>query len=179
MKKLAAILVVSLVTVAAAETVNIELYNFYYEVVSPVPGQGTNQCTINVNDTVVWTWFTNFHSVTADDGSFDSGLHNSGFVYSRTFNTPGFYPYYCFFHGAPGVGMFGTITVVSADERGDLNCDRAVDTADIHPFAIALTDTALYEDLFPRCPITNADMNEDGQLNGADVPGFVSALLGP
>jgi plastocyanin len=35
------------------------------------------------------------HSVTADDGSFDSGLIDPGKVYERVFEKPGDYPYHC------------------------------------------------------------------------------------
>ncbi len=52
------------------------------------------------------------HTVTADDGSFDSGTLNGGQSFSYTFEQPGEYPYYCALHGAPGgVGMAGTVTV--------------------------------------------------------------------
>jgi len=73
--------------------------------------------TVNVGDTVEWTWAgANPHSVTADDGSFDSNPPPANFQtsgsFSHTFTAPGTYRYYCRVHGAPnGVGMSGTITV--------------------------------------------------------------------
>jgi plastocyanin len=80
------------------------------------------QLTIPAGETVVWTNNDSAgHSVTADDGSFDS--HPScgslagtcmmkGQTFSMTFPTPGTYPYYCRVHGGPGGrGMAGTITV--------------------------------------------------------------------
>jgi plastocyanin len=52
------------------------------------------------------------HTVTADDGSFDSGTLSSGKSFSYTFNTAGDFPYHCTFHGGPGgEGMAGTVTV--------------------------------------------------------------------
>ena len=34
-----------------------------------------------------------------------------GDTYSHLFNVPGTYKYYCSIHGAPGAGMYGTLTV--------------------------------------------------------------------
>ena len=54
------------------------------------------------------------HTVTAEDGTFDSGTINSAGIYSRTFSSAGYYPYYCRFHGAAGgYGMAGVITVIN------------------------------------------------------------------
>jgi plastocyanin len=55
------------------------------------------------------------HTVTADDGSFDSGNLDGGQVFSRTFGEPGAYAYYCRYHGsAGGLGMSGVILVGDA-----------------------------------------------------------------
>ena len=51
------------------------------------------------------------HTVTADDGSFDSGNLEPGETYVRTFDEPGVYSYHCKFHGGPGVGMTGIVVV--------------------------------------------------------------------
>jgi plastocyanin len=54
------------------------------------------------------------HTVTASDGSFDSGTLETGGSFSRTFPQPGTYSYYCEFHGtAGGAGM-----ARSGDRRG-------------------------------------------------------------
>lgn len=58
---------------------------------------------INVGDTVTWTNSGSMmHTVTADNGSFDSGTLAPGQSFSHTFTTPGTYTYYCRFHGGPG-----------------------------------------------------------------------------
>jgi len=61
------------------------------------------------------TWVNNGqtgHTVTADDGSFDSHTFQPGAQYTHTFTTPGRYPYYCVLHGAAGgYGMAGVIIV--------------------------------------------------------------------
>jgi FtsP/CotA-like multicopper oxidase with cupredoxin domain/plastocyanin len=72
--------------------------------------------TVNVNsgDTVTWMWMGNSHSVTADDASFDSGVHNSGFTFNQMFMQPSGtnIPYHCSIHGGPGgVGMSGVVHI--------------------------------------------------------------------
>jgi plastocyanin len=69
--------------------------------------------SVPVGSTVTWINNGAFeHSVTADDGSFDSGLFLPGEAVSLTFDTPGTYPYYCIPDGGPGgAGMSGVIVV--------------------------------------------------------------------
>lgn len=68
--------------------------------------------------TVVWiNQTTQQHTVTADDGSFASGMLSPNATYSHVFNTPGTYTYYSQNGGgAGGVGMFGVIVVMSSAE---------------------------------------------------------------
>jgi plastocyanin len=63
--------------------------------------------------TVVWNNpDPDTHSVTADDGSFDSQDVVTGTRYTHSFDAPGAYPYYCVYHGGPGgEGMAGVIVV--------------------------------------------------------------------
>jgi plastocyanin len=59
----------------------------------------------------------NPHTVTADDGSFDSGELAPGASFSVRLDEPGRLPYYCAFHGAPGgFGMAGTILVGTQED---------------------------------------------------------------
>ncbi len=51
------------------------------------------------------------HTVTADDGSWDSGNLDPGALFGHTFDQPGVYSFYCRYHGRPGAGMAGTIVV--------------------------------------------------------------------
>jgi len=52
------------------------------------------------------------HTVTADDGSFDSGSVDPDSTFSTTFDAPGTYQYYCAPHGSAGLhGMAATIVV--------------------------------------------------------------------
>lgn len=56
------------------------------------------------------------HSATADDGSFDTGLLDSGQSETLVLDTPGTYAYYCELHGsAGGGGMAAVITVTEGN----------------------------------------------------------------
>ena len=72
--------------------------------------------TIQPGTTVKWVnKGRNLHNVVPNKGSqFGTDSLPSGKSYSFTFKTPGVYGYYCSFHGAPGSGMAGTITVAGA-----------------------------------------------------------------
>ena len=66
---------------------------------------------LGVNSTV--TWVNNDdapHTVTANDGSFNSGNINAGQSWAHTFTTPGTYTYYCSYHP----WMKGTVVVKAA-----------------------------------------------------------------
>ena len=69
---------------------------------------GPGSISVAVGSTVTWTNQDSVsHTVTADDGSFDSGRLAQGATFSRTFDTPGTYTYHCAIHPS----MTGTITV--------------------------------------------------------------------
>jgi murein tripeptide amidase MpaA len=61
---------------------------------------------------------------------------------------------------------------------GDVNCDGAVNTFDIDPFVMALTDPTTYAATFSGCDINNADANGDGLVNAFDIDPFVLLLTG-
>ncbi|MDB6065887.1 MAG: Glucose/sorbosone dehydrogenase-like protein, partial [Pedosphaera sp.] len=58
--------------------------------------------TINVNDQVIWTWVSPFHSTTSNTGLWDSGVFNTGHVFTNTFTSAGAFPYFCVVHGFTG-----------------------------------------------------------------------------
>ena len=82
---------------AATEAVAVENYDF-----SPASR------TIDVGDTVRWTFSGDQHSVTSRDGLFDSGVLDPGGSFQFTFTKAGTFRYYCLVH--PGL-MSGTIVV--------------------------------------------------------------------
>ncbi len=61
---------------------------------------------------------------------------------------------------------------------GDMNCDGALNGADIDPFFLALGDPTRYGKSFPGCLIGLADMNRDGSVNGGDIDAFFTCLGG-
>ena len=62
--------------------------------------------TLTAGKPVAWINDDNLaHTVTADDGSFDSGDMQPGATFTRTFNMPGTFPYHCKYHK----GMTGTV----------------------------------------------------------------------
>lgn len=64
---------------------------------------------VKVGTRVTWTNQDEYeHTITADDGTFNSGALNVGDAFSFTFEQPGAYAYHCEFHS----GMKGVIKVV-------------------------------------------------------------------
>jgi plastocyanin len=75
-----------------------------------------------VNTQATWTVATGTHTVTSDEGLFDSGTLTQGGVFSFTFTKPGTYNYHCNFHVS--LGMVGTIIIPGAhDFTGNGNSD--------------------------------------------------------
>jgi plastocyanin len=67
--------------------------------------------------TITWTNSSAFpHTVTADDGSFDSGNLDAGAVFTMTFDAPGIYTYYCLPHKS--IGMLGVVVIDGAAAAG-------------------------------------------------------------
>ena len=82
-------------------------------------------------------------------------------------------------NGLPPIVDMGAFEFqVASIRRGDLNCDGAINGADIDPFFLALGDPAGYGARFPNCDILNGDMNLDGRVNGADIDPFFVCLGG-
>jgi plastocyanin len=107
---------------AANATVNVNDFSFNDS------SSGTGQTTINVGDTVTWSWMQGQHSTSsgictggsgggggcydncsggscAPDGVWDSGVLSAGQSFSRTFDTAGTYHYYCSIHGSMMTGQ--------------------------------------------------------------------------
>jgi plastocyanin len=84
-------------------------------------------------DAVVWTnQGSNPHSVTADDGAFDSGELGPGESFRRTFTKKGVHFYFCVYHGATGrIGMWGVVVV--ADKKDSALIEAGSNDGDVTP----------------------------------------------
>lgn len=88
---------------ATPQTVTVEVANFNFT---------PKELKIEAGTTVVWKDTVGRHTVTADDGSFDSSVMSPGEEFSHTFERAGSVPYYCSLHGAAGgKNMAGVVTV--------------------------------------------------------------------
>ena len=68
---------------------------------------------ISSGTTVSWVNGSNdTHTVTADDGAYDSGDVPSGESFSMSFDEPGRYQYYCVYHGGPGLQDMSGVVIV-------------------------------------------------------------------
>ena len=99
--------------------------------------------TINVGDTVRWTWVGSGHSTTSGtpgnpDGLWDSGVQNAGFTFSFTFTTAGVFNYYCSPHGLC-CGMIGSVSV--NDEIDTVTITRAQYSVARSQLAVQATDS--------------------------------------
>lgn len=114
--KFVAILVLTLlcagVTAALAQAgVTVDIVDSDYR-----PGSAT----IGSGETVTWTHSGDQpHTVTADDGTFDSGELAPGDTFSMRFDSPGTYRYYCTFHGGPGGQGMSAVVVVEGAAASD------------------------------------------------------------
>jgi plastocyanin/uncharacterized membrane protein YozB (DUF420 family) len=72
------------------------------------------EVTIPAGTTVIWTDAGGRHTIETADGFLKSDTLVSGQTFSKRFDTPGTYEYFCDFHGTKtGTGMVGKITVVA------------------------------------------------------------------
>lgn len=69
---------------------------------------GPSSITVSAGTTITWTNKDAVaHTVTSDNGLFDSGNLTANSTFSRQFNTPGTYPYHC----TPHPTMTATVIV--------------------------------------------------------------------
>ena len=74
-----------------------------------------DEITVTLGDTVEWNNQGGFHTVTSDDGLFNSGDASSEpFKFTHTFTQVGSFKYHCEIHDE--LGMVGTVIVESADD---------------------------------------------------------------
>ena len=87
------------------------------------------QISIEVGDTVTWTWVGGFHNLRSTSGveTFDSGFSsNVGFQFSHTFNVVGSTDFTC----DPHASMYGTVTTTQTLSTADQD---SIITFDVYP----------------------------------------------
>jgi plastocyanin len=86
------------------QTVVIELSNNKFE---------PKELTIEPGTVVVWKDVAGPHTVSADDGSFESPIMMEGQEFTRKFETEGRYPYFCTLHGSAGGNEMAGVIIVA------------------------------------------------------------------
>ncbi len=72
-----------------------------------------------------------------------------------------------------------TVLGTECDVLGDMNCDGVLDLDDVPAMVLALLDPDAYAITYPDCDITAGDINEDGNVDGLDLQGFVELIAMP
>ena len=72
------------------------------------------------------------------------------------------------------MGAYGLLPVV----LGGLDCDGDLDVDDCAAFSLALIDVDAYGAAHPGCELDRGDFNDDGAVDGSDIPLYVDSLLG-
>ena len=170
---LAAVLAGGLLAVApaSAETHNVD--------VGPGITFTPAELTINVGDTVVWTWVKGAHNVVSGvdspDGNFASGepTDEAGTTFEVTFDQAFLdanpmpnneYPYFCEVHLS--FGMTGTIIVEQPQSCAeDITGDAQVNVNDLLDLLAA----------WGPCGDCDADLTGDGQVNVNDLLDLLAA----
>jgi hypothetical protein len=80
--------------------------------------------------------------------------------------------------GAPPIVDMGAYEVLPL-VMGDMNCDAELNVLDLEPFVQVLTDVGAFQAAHPGCSPDRGDMNADGLVDGGDIQGFASMLMGP
>ena len=103
------------------------------------PGYTPDNITVvlGINNTVQWVNNDNMpHTVTAVDGSFDSGNMNAGANFTHTFTQAGTYQYLCVYHH----WMHGSVTVLASGSSSQTEQAQSSDGG----FTVVLTAYQVY-----------------------------------
>lgn len=63
-------------------------------------------------------------------------------------------------------------------DRGDLNCDGAVNAFDIEPFLLAMNDPDGYDEMFDVCDTALGDFDLSGAVDPFDIEAFLAVMFG-
>ena len=96
----------------------------------------------------------------------------------HTYTDPGWYLVSCTVTDDDGVSVTDWRYCHVPARLGDLNCDGTLNSLDIDPFVLALSDLEGYRAGYPNCTIINADVNRDGSIDVLDIDPLVELLTG-
>src|SRR5436190_1306131 len=120
---------------AKAATVTVHVVNFDFT--DTGVGGAHFDPTINVGDTVHWTWDAAHHSTHSVAGSvetWDSGIQNNPFTFDHVFTHAGDFSYYCAVHGSDNgngtaSGMSGIVHVLAPSPNSYTQTNLVSDVA--------------------------------------------------
>lgn len=103
----------------AQATINVTVGDNFYSPANVTAAPGDN---------IVFTYSgSRTHPTASDNGAWTTfTLDASHLTHTLTLATAGTYPYHCTFHGAPGAGMFGSITIQPVGTRAELAAPSAL-----------------------------------------------------
>lgn len=109
---------------------------------------------VEVEETVRWVIREDQHTITSDDGLFDSGRAGPGSIFVARFHNAGRFAYYCAVHGGPGgQGMSGVVVVGDTRRAGEQSATTAPSTTTSAP---RLTSTTTPPATSPPPPLPPA-----------------------
>lgn len=137
--------------------------------------------TIQVGDTVQWTWVTSPHSSTSGtpgipDGMWDSGIQNAGFVFTHTFTSDGTFAYYCTVHGGC-CGMIGSVTVTQPVDTVQIT--RALYTTSRSQLTVTATDSNTSATLTVSVTSTGAVLGQMTNNGGGNYSAKFNRITNP
>ena len=135
-----------------------------------VPGcEQTNSCflpysvTVNIGDQVIWSNDdTEAHTVTSNDGSFDSSLFMAGTGFSHTFSQAGTYPYLCMVHP----WMTGVVNVQGAPSIEYYSLQVSVSPSTVLEDEMAVISGQLYASQYISGYVVSVQFETDTGLSG-------------
>ncbi len=124
--------------------------------------------TVALGGTVTWLNDDGSkHTVTADNGTFNSGTFNAGAAFAHTFTTAGTYTYGCDFHG----NMRGTVIVTAAPGTTPPGAGPPATPAPITPAPSAVPPA-------PATPVNGATNESVGIANNLFTPSSITVNAG-
>jgi plastocyanin len=129
-----------------------------------------SEVEITVGDVVTWTnTASRTHTVTADDGTFDSGELGAGDPFANVFETAGSYAYHCTIHPE----MTGVVVVAAAASAAPASAEPTPPSGSLPPSAAptpTAVDSAAPSGSGPPAPTVSPEPAPDGAASEGPPP---------